>query len=250
MTVKTFYVFFFKIVSIRCIFCHNFSLRLLERHQLCGRTPLAVGPRGLMRAKWSSTPLCWLRQNKDVKKVVQHCNKKKKKEVELWAMSLAPRTLTGKCNGSWDRDAGCYICIPTGNTFADHMSSCGSTHRWPSPRRHHERFCGRVQEHLHGGPLQAGLRLRWRHGGKPAAPAEARREVQVFEASLPSPVEGEAPHLQLAAQVQAEEVDSRRHRGRTDGRYSSHSARWAVILWRSNRELKWDQGIKSCFNGH
>lgn len=77
-----------------------------------------------MKGKWSCTPLCWLRQNKDVKKVVQHCSKKKK-EVELWAMPLAPRT--GKCNGSWDRDAGCYICIPTDNTFADHTPLIIST---------------------------------------------------------------------------------------------------------------------------
>lgn len=35
------------------------------------------------------------------------------KKVELWAMSLAKKSLTGKCNGSWGQGRVCYICIAT-----------------------------------------------------------------------------------------------------------------------------------------
>lgn len=47
----------------------------------------------------------------------------------------------------------------------------------------------------------------------------------MLEAGVPAPVEGETAHRQLAAQVQAEEVDPGRHRGRADGRDLAHSAR-------------------------
>lgn len=89
----------------------------------------------------------------------------------------------------------------------------------------HERFCGRVPERLHGGPLQAGVRRGRRGDWRSAASGEARRQVQVFPARLPPPAEGEGSHLQLAAQIQTEEMDFRRYHGRTDSRYSSHSTR-------------------------
>lgn len=105
------------------------------------------------------------------------------------------------------------------------------------PRTQHERFSGRVQEHLHGGPLQAGLRLRGRRlRWGPAAPGEARRQVQVLEAGVPSPVEGETAHRQLAAPVQAEEVDPGRHRGGADSRDPAHSSRWVVTETPLHRE--------------
>lgn len=107
-----------------------------------------------------------------------------------------------------------------------HSSACMVSYLHSSPHGQHERVCGRVQEYLHGGPLQAGLRLRWWHEWKFAAPGEARRDVQVFKASLPSPVEGESAHFQLAAKIQTEEMDFRRYYSGTDSWYSSHSARW------------------------
>ena len=187
---------------------------------------LAVGPRGFLRAKqWSSTPLRWLRQDKDVKKKKKLSNtatKKKKKKVEPchWLRGH----LTGKCNGSRGQGRVCYKC----NCNRQHLYWLQSS--WctvSSHQRHHERFCGRVPEHLHRGPLQAGLRLRAGRQRRLAAPGEARREVQVFEASLPSPAEAEGAHLQLAAQIPTEEMDFRRHHRGTDSGDSSHPAGWA-----------------------
>lgn len=59
----------------------------------------------------------------------------------------------------------------------------------------HERVCGRVQERLHRGPFQTGLRHRAQRQRELAAPGETRGEVQVLQASLPSPVERESPRL-------------------------------------------------------
>lgn len=49
-------------------------------------------------------------------------------------MSLAMRSLTGKCNGSWDRGRGCYICIATDNTLTD--SACALA-RWSVVDHHY-----------------------------------------------------------------------------------------------------------------
>lgn len=54
----------------------------------------------------------------------QRCGEKKlfntvTKKVELWAMSLATKSLTGKCNGSWGLGTVCYICIGIDNNFTD-----------------------------------------------------------------------------------------------------------------------------------
>lgn len=159
---------------------------------------IAVGPRGVLNGKKRpSTPLCWLKQNKDVKKV-QHCNKKgwalshiigyeESDRKMQWLKRLGRRLLYMYCNGQqlyW-----LYLSASTVRAY------------WSSLRGQYERFCGRVPEYLHRGPLQTGLRLRWRLEWKSPAPAETRREVQVFKASLPSPVEGQSAHFQLAAKV-------------------------------------------------
>ncbi len=107
-----------------------------------------------------------------------------------------------------------------------HNSACMVSYHHSPLHGQYERVCGRVQEYLHGGPLQAGLRLRWWHEWKSAAPGEARREVQVLKASLPSPVEGESARFQLAAKIQTKEMDFRRYYSGTDSWYSPHSARW------------------------
>lgn len=107
-----------------------------------------------------------------------------------------------------------------------YMSDCIVSSYWSSLQGRYERFCGRVPEYLHGGPLQTGLRLQWRHEWKFGTPGKARREVQVFKASLPSPVEGESAHFQLAVKVQTKKMDFRRYHSGTDSWYSSHSARW------------------------
>lgn len=158
----------------------------------------------------------------------QRCEKKKscptlqqKKKVEPchWLRGH----LTGKCNGSRGQGRVCYKC----NCNRQHLYWFQSS--WctvSSDQRHHERFCGRVQKHLHRGPLQAGLRLRAGRQRRLAAPGEARREVQVFEASLPSPAEAEGAHPQLAAQIQTEEMDFRRYHRGTDSWDSSHPAGW------------------------
>lgn len=160
--------------------------------------------------------------------------KKNSKERRGWSLSHAIGSEEADRKVSWLLRLGRWPLYMYTNTlskpFTDSMNCRAAGRSWTSPlRRQHERFSGRVQEHLHGGPLQAGLRLRGRRlRWEPAAPGEARRQVQVLEAGVPSPVEGETAHRQLAAQVQAEEVDPGRHRGGADGWDPAHSARWVV----------------------
>lgn len=112
------------------------------------------------------------------------------------------------------------------NTYWLYNSTCMVSSHRSSLQGQHERFCGRVQECLHRGPIQTGLRIRWWREGKFGAPGETRREVQVFKASLPPPVEAESAHFQLAATIQTKEMDFRRYYSGTDSWHSSHPASW------------------------
>lgn len=159
-------------------------------------------------------------------KKVHNCNKKD------WALSHVIGYEESGRKVQWLLRSGrrpLYIYCHRQQLYSLCMSVCTNCCYWCSQERNYERVCGRVQEHLHGGPLQAGLRLRWQRCWKPAAPGATRRGVHMLQANLPPPVEGQGAHFQLAAQVQTEEVDFRRHRGRADSRYSSHPTRWVTM---------------------
>lgn len=160
------------------------------------------------------------------KKVLHNCNKKGRAVSHVIGYEESGRKV------QWLLRSGrrpLYIYCHRQQLYSLRMSVRTDCCHWCSQERNHERVCGCVQEHLHGGPLQAGLRLPWRCHWKPAAPGATCRGVQVLQASLPPPVEGQGAHFQLAAQIQTEEVDFRRHRGRADSRYSSHPTRWVTM---------------------
>lgn len=236
-------MWFFFFLLLYVIFCYSSISASLENNvfYLKVESPLAVGPRGPYTSGGNQVAHLYVDwgRTKMWKKLLSSVRKKKKqrKERRGWALSHAIGSEEADRKVSWLLRPGRWPLYMYTKTFywLHELPRCRTPlnihHQPPTStlRRQHERFSGRVQEHLHGRPLQAGLRLRGRRlRWEPAAPGEARRQVQVLEAGVPTPVEGEAAHRQLAAQVQAEEVDPGRHRGGADGRHPAHSARWVV----------------------
>lgn len=146
------------------------------------------------------------------------------KKVELWAMLLAKTRFDRKMQ--WLGHSLLYILTTPWLALKQRL-------RCELPllilKGEHERFCGRIQKYLHRRQLQTGLRLRGEHKWKFATSGKTRGEVQVFKASLPSPVARKSSHFQLAAEIQAKEMAFRRCYSGIDSRHPSHSARWVNI---------------------